>query len=100
MSIYDSRAVTPDKDLGDSALITKPSCSFKAPGRDTEANWSNRFRRDFNDLDYDIKYNLIKGKADMKPSFKHYQKKIRSSAKSNSKDKEKGISMDKYKNRF
>lgn len=79
--------------------MTKASSAFRAPGRDTKANWANRFHKDFNDLDYDIKYNLVKGKSEFSRA-EHYKSKLRNKDRRSSNPSSQGVSMAKYKNRF
>ena len=51
--------------MGFESLQIAISSAFKSIGRTTKAFWGNRFERDKNDLDYEINYELIKGKADI-----------------------------------
>lgn len=40
------------------------SSFFRSTGRDTDANWANRFTKDINDLTYNLNFSQIKGKND------------------------------------
>lgn len=44
----------------------KNSLAFRSVSRDTKAAWGNRIEKDVNDLSYDIKYGMIKGKGSIK----------------------------------
>jgi len=41
------------------------STSFTGSGREKDPAWANRFKKDFNDLNYNVNYSLIKGKTDL-----------------------------------
>lgn len=64
-SIATSRAQTPDLSPKKNNQTSRASTAFRTTDRGTKASWGNRFVKDFNDLTYDIKYDLIKGKAEM-----------------------------------
>lgn len=46
-------------------LKRNASVSFSGTGRGKEPTWTNRFTKDFNDLNYNVNYSLIKGKQDL-----------------------------------
>lgn len=53
-----------------------------------------------NDLEYDVKYNLIKGKSDLNQQSKYHKNlksKLRPSQAKRSQSRESGISLEKYK---
>ena len=64
------------------------STAFKSVGRDTKASWGYRIYKDVNNLSYNVNYDLIKGKGDLKnkPSFKRNGKNNISLSSSSKKD--------------
>lgn len=44
--------------------IKKSTLLFNGTGREKNPAWSNRFTKDFNDLEYNVRYSQIKGKGD------------------------------------
>ena len=98
-----SRVQSPDKDEFRKTLTqSRASTAFRTTNRSTKPHWGNRFVRDVNDLTYDIKYDLIKGKSELNHSKFKKKEGNRSgrvsSATIDSSRVRGGISADKYEN--
>lgn len=98
-----SRVRSPDIDIKNNRTISRASTAFRTTDRNTRAHWGNRFVKDFNDLTYDIKYDLIKGKTEIDKSTKFQKNNGKISGRSTSATignsrRKNGISSDKYQN--
>lgn len=67
--------------MKDKLKSTGSSLFYRATGRETKPTWGNRIVKDFYDLDYDVKNDMVKFNQNFKSSDVKKQARIRAAIK-------------------